>query len=96
MVCVDRTKQDLWIEDGSAFMENVMIQATEIGLGTCWVMMREEESGILHEALNLPPHIAVLAGTPLGIPARHPGPHEPKIPEDRVHFDRFSELEEAR
>ena len=90
VVCVDRTNQNLWVEDGAAFMENMMIQATEMGLGTCWVMTREEEMGTMHEALSLPQHIAVLAATPLGYPARHPGPHDPKLPDGRVHYDRFT------
>ena len=93
VVCVDRTTQPLWLEDGSVFMENVMIQATEMELGTCWVMTREDQMGILHEALNLPEHIAVVASTPLGVPARNPGPHDPKIPEGRVHKDRFGVTE---
>lgn len=90
VVCVDRTQQDLWIEDGSAFMENMLIQATELGLGTCWVMLREEDAGIIHKTLGLPANLAVVAGTPLGVPARHPGPHDGMIPAGRVHYDRFS------
>lgn len=90
VVCVDRTNQELWVEDGSAFMENMMIQATEMGLGTCWVMTKEDKEGILHEALNLPENLAVVAATPVGVPARHPGPHDPKLPEGRVHYDRFT------
>lgn len=90
VVCVDRTEADLWIEDGSAFMENMLIQATEIGLGTCWVMLRETENEIVHKALGLPANLAVLGATPLGYAARYPGAHEPKLPEGRVHYDRFS------
>lgn len=90
VVCVDRGEADLWIEDGSAFMENMLIQATEMGLGTCWVMMRETEEDTVHRALGLPANLAVVGGTPLGYPARHPGPHEPKLPEGRVHYDSFS------
>lgn len=90
VVCVDRTNQELWIEDGSVFMENMLIQATEMGLGTCWVMTREQDMGVVHKALNLPEHIAVVASTPLGVPARHPGPHDPKLPEGRVHYDTFA------
>lgn len=90
VVCIDRAKQSLWIEDGSAFMENMLIQATEMGLGTCWTMLREEdEQGVIHKALGLPANIAVVAGTPLGHPARHPGPHDPMLPEGRVHYDRY-------
>jgi len=90
VVCVDRSEADLWIEDGSAFMENMLIQATSMGLGTCLVMMRETEEDTVHRALGLPANLAVLAATPLGYPARHPGPHEPKLPEGRVHYDSFS------
>jgi nitroreductase len=90
VVCVDRSEPNLWVEDGSAFMENMLIQATEMGLGTCWVMLREEDEGLVHKALGLPANMAVVGGTPLGYPARHPGPHEPKLPENRVHYDRYS------
>ena len=86
VVCVDRSQTELWIEDGSAFMENMLIQATEMGLGTCWVMLRETEDDAAHKALGLPKNLAVLAATPLGYPARHPGPHEPSIPEGRVRY----------
>jgi len=93
VVCIDRTKQELWLEDGSAFMENMMIQAAEMGLGTCWVMTKEEGMGVVHKALNLPEHLAVVASTPLGIPARQPGPHDPKLPEGRVHYETFSKTD---
>lgn len=92
VVCVDRSETGLWVEDGSAFMENMLIQATDMGLGTCWVMLREEdEQGLIHKALGLPANLAVVAGTPLGYPARHPGPHEPRLPEGRVHHDRYGD-----
>jgi len=90
VVCVDRNDADLWIEDGSAFMENMLIQATEMGLGTCWVMLRETEEDAVHKALGLPTNLAVLAATPLGYSARYPGAHEPTLPEGRVHYDKFS------
>ncbi|NLN75758.1 MAG: hypothetical protein GX139_05570 [Armatimonadetes bacterium] len=90
VVCVDRTQQDLWIEDGAAFMQNMLIQATDMGLGTCWVMMREEDpNGPVHCALELPDHIAPVAATAIGYGARYPGPHEPVLPQDKVHLNRF-------
>ncbi|MGI6296074.1 MAG: nitroreductase family protein [Armatimonadota bacterium] len=92
VVCVDREKQDLWIEDGSAFMQNVLIQATEMGLGTCWVMMREEdEGGLVHQTLDLPANIAPVASAMVGYGARYPGPHDPVLPQDRIHKDRFGQ-----
>lgn len=97
VVCVDTSTafEHFWIEDGSAFMENMLIQATSMGLGTCWIGIQGlkveggEAEQIVRGALNLPDHFRVLAMTPLGIATRHPGPHEDKLPDDRVHYDSF-------
>lgn len=40
-VCYDTSElEDFWVEDCSAFMENMLIQATEYGLGSCWIGVR--------------------------------------------------------
>lgn len=40
-VCYDTEElEDFWIEDSSAFMENMLIQATDYGLGSCWIGVR--------------------------------------------------------
>lgn len=96
VVCVDRSGFDhFWIEDGSAFMENMLIQATSMGLGACWIGIQGLEvedtdaEAVVREALELPDHFGILGITPLGHAARHPGPHEPKLPDGRVHYDAF-------
>ena len=86
IVCVDTSVADLWIEDGSAFMENMMIQATEMGLGTCWVAMRGREEETVRKALGVPDDFGILAAMALGYSARYPGPHEPTIPVGRVRY----------
>lgn len=97
VVCVDTTAgmSHFWIEDASAFLENVLIQAASMGLGTCWIGIQglKVENGdaeqIVREALGLPEHFRVLAMTPLGVPARHPGSHRADIPAGRVHYEAF-------
>jgi len=96
VVCVERKGFDhFWIEDGAAFMENMLLQATEIGLGTCWVGIRGLEAADLYaealvrDALDLPGHLGVLGMATVGYGARYPGAHEPQIPEGRVHFDKY-------
>lgn len=99
VVCTDRRGFDhFWVEDGSAFMENILIQASELGLGTCWIGIQglTDENGrnaeeIVRRACNLPDHMGVLGLTPIGYAARYPGPHEPKLLEGRVHYDRYEE-----
>jgi len=98
VVCVDRRKDDhFWHEDASAFLENVMIQASEMGLGTCWVGIRgltepgTDAEQIVRDALGLPDYFGVSAMASVGVPARYPGPHEPELPEGRVHFETYKE-----
>lgn len=98
VVCIDRRDFDhFWVEDGSAFLENMLIQATELGLGTCWIGIQgvvedgKNAEEIVRRACNLPDYMGVLGVTPLGYAARYPGPHEPKLLEGRVHYDRFQE-----
>ncbi len=93
VVCIDRSGFDhFWIEDGSAFMENMLIQATELGLGSCWIGLQGlhvegvDAEAVVREVCGLPEHFGVVAMTPLGYAARHPGPHTPVLPEGRVRY----------
>ncbi len=93
VVCIDRSEFDhFWVEDGSAFMENVLIQASEMGLGTCWVGIHGVKEGdvdaeeVVRRVCHLPDHFGIVGVTPLGYAARHPGPHEPILPEGRVRY----------
>ena len=76
-----------WIEDCCAATENAMIQAADLGLGTCWVGIRgDDERGFEREEkvraiLGIPEPIRVLCLIPLGYPLddghnRGPGPME--------------------
>ena len=103
VVCIDGSGMDhFWIEDASAFMENMLVQAASMGLGTCWIGIQGlkaegvDVEEIVRKALNIPDHFHVLGMTPLGIPARHPGPHEAKLMHGRVHYDAFGGGRTAR
>ncbi len=89
--CADAERQPhWWIEDTSAALENALIQATALGLGTCWIGIRGGEDGrgpgperedYVRELLGIPPHIRVLGLVSLGHPAgastpKSPGPME--------------------
>ena len=95
IMCGDETlAEHWWIEDCSAATENAMIQAAELGLGTCWIGLRgggNRDRGreeMVRELLGLPGHIRVLCAFTLGYPAtegsnRGPGPME------HVHRERW-------
>lgn len=93
VVAVDRSGfAPFWPEDGAAFTENMMIQATELGLATCWIGIRGAEKDGVHgedvvrQACGLPEHFGIVAVMTLGYAGRHPGPHESALPEDRVRY----------
>jgi len=61
-----------WIEDCSIVAENIWLQATEEGLSSCWIQIRnnsnaeKEVKGIL----KVPDDVRVLCLMPIGVPAK--------------------------
>ena len=53
--------------DVSIALENIVLAATDKGLGTCWIGGFNEKK--VKEILRIPEHIRVVALTPLGYPA---------------------------
>lgn len=79
-----------WLEDGSAAVENMLIAATALGYGSCWLqgytMPREEEFKVL---LEIPQELRLLTLVPIGVPLRWPT-KEKKTLDKVIHWDRYS------
>ncbi len=73
------------IQDTAAATENMLIAATALGLGTCWIGAFIEEE--VSRAVNLPPHLRPVAIVTIGYPAETPG-RKVVRPEDHC----FSEI----
>ena len=62
-----------WIEDGAAAVENMLIAATALGYGSCWLegytLPLEKQFKAL---LNIPDAKRLLTLVPIGVPARWP------------------------
>ena len=70
-------------------LAQMMLQATELGYGTCWLKAYDEAA--VKELLQVPPEMTVVAITPLGRPLESPPPR-PRVELSRlVHADRFGE-----
>jgi nitroreductase len=86
---------DYWIEDCSAGLENLMIQASYNGIGTCWIAVREVQrdgesaEDYVRQVLGAPSHIGIMALVPAGVPAGEAYPRDKTPPSDAVHWDRF-------
>lgn len=62
-------------------VEHMALQATALGLGSCWVRLFNPAQ--VHEALRLPPGIEVSVLLPVGYPAETPPPR-PRLPVEKI------------
>jgi len=65
----------------------LILQAHELGLGTCWLGAYDENA--VKDILGIPPHVRVIAMTPLGYPAQSPEAKPRKSVEEIVSYDRY-------
>ena len=77
LVCADLSKeqdpgQGWWIQDCSAAMENMLLEATDLGLGSLWlgVHPKPERIACLKEVCKLPEGIEPLGIVALGEPTK--------------------------
>lgn len=68
--------RDFWIEDCSAAMQNILLAATGLGLGSVWIGVYPIKPFIatVRKALNLPEHVVPLGVAYLGHPAEEKPP----------------------
>lgn len=73
--------------DVAIAVDHMTLQATELGLGTCWVCNFDAQkcAGLL----ELPPHIEPLVMLPLGYPEGEAPPKKRKELDEIVHWERF-------
>lgn len=78
---------DFWIQDCSAAVENMLLTATELGIGSCWCGLYPMVTPTkkVRELLGLDASIIPMALVQLGYPAEA---HEPRTQYDekRIHF----------
>jgi nitroreductase len=81
VVCGDSRQSDTWIEDCSIASILVQMVAQSIGLGSCWVQVRNRMSDdqttseqYVQTLLRIPEHIKVESIIAVGYPAEKRGP----------------------
>ncbi len=95
VICADPGKCDVWIEDCSIATLLVHLAAADLGLGSCWIQLRERQhdsgkssEGYVKELLGLDDHLAVLAMVAIGYPAEEKAGH----PADSLLWERVKRL----
>jgi nitroreductase len=80
--------RELWKVDGAIAMQNLVLAATELGLGTCWVASFYERR--LRKALGIPRGFRVVALTPIGYPDEEKSAVTDRKPlEAMVHYEKW-------
>lgn len=69
------------LETGCAAMENIMLAATALGLGTCWMTGPLQDEAALRKLLEIPDDQQIVAVTPLGHPVAWPAPPDFPVPD---------------
>jgi nitroreductase len=93
VVCADATKSDVWVEDASIATVMIQLAAESLGLGSCWIQIRERmhdqtqtAQGYMAGLLQLPPGLMVEAMVAIGYPAETKPPRaEADLAYSQVH-----------
>lgn len=90
-------ENDCWIEDGSIAAISMQYQAEELGLGSCWVQMRDRglsdgtsADEVLRGILDIPEEMCVLCVLAVGHKAEECKPQdEEKLKWENVHIAKY-------
>lgn len=75
--------------DLAIVMDHLVMAATDLGLGTCWIGAFDPEA--TRRLLGLPEGVEPIAFTPLGYPAGEPRPKKRKPLAELVRYERWGE-----
>jgi len=97
VVCADPAKQDIWIEDAAISSVIIHLTAASLGLGGCWIQIRERmhkgnepAEPYIAKVLGLPKNLKVLSMVAIGYPAEEkPGHEKDELQYDKVHRNRY-------
>ena len=99
VVCADPSKSDVWVEDAAIATTLIHLQATDLGLGSCWVQLRlrvrEDGSSsqeYMSRLLGLPEGMMALAMVGIGYPLESKKGHpDSSLCSDQISFERFGQ-----
>lgn len=102
VVCAEPGKSDMYIEDMSIAAAYMQLQATAIGLGACWIQIRnryaadgEDAEVIVREILGIPDDVVVECIVTVGHPDEERRPVDTsKLLWEKVHVDNWKSHDE--
>lgn len=92
VVCsiADSIKTPYWQADCGAVVENILLEATNLGIGSCWIgeYPNVEKSAKVKDILNIPKDYQVFATISLGYPLREKEANN-NYYEEKIHYEKF-------
>ena len=97
VVCADPEKSDVWVEDTSIATIILQLQAQDLGLGSCWIQIRERNyqdgtpaGEYVKKLLDIPDHLQVESIVALGYPAEtRQEPAEDELLREKIHWHTY-------
>ena len=97
VVCADPAKSDVWVEDTSIAALLLHLSATDLGLGSCWIQIRnrqyDEQTGsetYVKSILGLDPDMSVEAIVAIGYSAEEKqGRDSESLLYDRISYEKY-------
>ncbi len=99
IVLADPSISDVWIEDASIATLMLQLQAEDLGLGSCWVQIRERftTTGVaseqyVRELIDLPMELRVLSIVAIGHKAMDRKPfNEENLQWEKIHLNKYGQ-----
>ncbi len=79
--------KNYWEVDVTIAMDHLILAATDLGLGTCWIGAFNPDAA--NEVLKLPDNVEPIAFTPIGYPADQPGYKGRKSMDKLVRYEQW-------
>jgi nitroreductase len=100
VVCADADKSDVWVEDATIASIFIQLAAESIGLGSCWIQIRERmhddektAQKYITEILNIPSGLKVESIISIGHPEKRKPPHAKKdLQYDKIYLNSYGSL----
>jgi len=97
VVCANPAKSTVWIEDASIAAIYIQLAAESLGLGNCWVQIRERmhddtqsAEAYIAELLHIPSNLKVESVVAIGYPAEQKAPHPREaLREEKVFINQY-------
>ena len=97
VVCADPERSDVWVEDASIASIYIHLAAASLGLGSCWIQIRnrahddsKSAESFIQEALRIPERLKVDAMIAIGYPDEEKAPHKKEdLLYDKVSYNAY-------